>query len=147
MENELEKKENIEGYGNTLGELGSYYNLRKCVDCGVKYYGGTNSKRCKDCGIKNNERRIMSRKYYKKIEYLKKLPDNCIFCGSKKSLEIHHIDANPKNNDIKNLLRICCKCHRVLHSKIYNKIFSPEIRKAIKLWQKEPKQKKREIKI
>lgn len=39
----------------------------------------------------------------------------CKKCGSKNNLEVHHIDYNKRNNDLKNLLLLCRKCHRKLH--------------------------------
>ena len=43
---------------------------------------------------------------------------NCFFCDSENKLHIHHIDRNDKNNDEKNWLLLCHKCHFKLH-KIY----------------------------
>lgn len=39
--------------------------------------------------------------------------------SSFKGREVHHIDGNPKNNDIKNLLLLTCKTHSLIHGKIY----------------------------
>ena len=60
--------------------------------------------------------------------YLDKMPEECIFCGKKENIEIHHIDKNRKNNNRKNLLKLCVRCHRLLHSRIY-KILWPEKKK------------------
>jgi hypothetical protein len=42
----------------------------------------------------------------------------CVKCGisDKRVLVVHHKDGNRRNNDIKNLERICCNCHAILHS-------------------------------
>lgn len=40
---------------------------------------------------------------------------NCQICNSKKNINIHHIDGNPKNNNPKNLGIICCFCHNAMH--------------------------------
>lgn len=139
MNKKLEKRLNSDYYRGRK----QWYHIKKCFDCGKEYIGGTNSQRCKDCA----DQCLVECK--RKRQKNKKLSDKCIFCGIKERLEIHHIDANPKNNDPKNLLVICINCHRKLHGKIYNKIFNPRIRKLIRLielWQKEQKQKKKEIK-
>jgi hypothetical protein len=38
-------------------------------------------------------------------------PNVCYLCGSKKNLEIHHLDRNRKNNQLSNLRIICRSCH------------------------------------
>lgn len=42
---------------------------------------------------------------------LKFLGGKCVRCGSTKSLEIHHIDGNPKNNSLDNIELRCRSCH------------------------------------
>ena len=39
----------------------------------------------------------------------------CINCSSTKRLEVHHIDKNRNNNESKNLLTLCYKCHSKKH--------------------------------
>ena len=45
----------------------------------------------------------------------------CQFCSvhqddiEKLSLDVHHIDYNPKNNDLNNLISLCRACHRKNH--------------------------------
>ena len=40
----------------------------------------------------------------------------CQLCGEKeKRREIHHIDGNPFNNDLTNLMRLCYTCHKAQH--------------------------------
>jgi len=44
--------------------------------------------------------------------------DNCRFCNDLlKRVEIHHIDGNFLNNNIKNLIVLCSYCHWVIHFK------------------------------
>jgi 5-methylcytosine-specific restriction endonuclease McrA len=38
--------------------------------------------------------------------------DYCEKCGETNKLEIDHIDGNRSNNNIKNLMTLCSKCHR-----------------------------------
>ena len=41
--------------------------------------------------------------------------NNCMICWSTKGLQIHHKDKNHKNNDISNLIKLCYRCHCMLH--------------------------------
>lgn len=37
----------------------------------------------------------------------------CEHCGIKSAVDRHHIDGNPRNNDPKNIRRLCRKCHTI----------------------------------
>lgn len=39
--------------------------------------------------------------------------ESCLY--SDKDLEVHHIDSNPLNNDIWNLVKLCVVCHYEIH--------------------------------
>ncbi len=43
----------------------------------------------------------------------------CEYCGEiyleTNKLQVHHIDLNPKNNDLNNLIVLCIDCHRDFH--------------------------------
>lgn len=39
--------------------------------------------------------------------------ESCLYNG--KDLEVHHIDKNPLNNDIWNLVKLCVVCHYEIH--------------------------------
>lgn len=39
----------------------------------------------------------------------------CEICKSKKTLHTHHIDKNKRNNNPKNLMRLCVNCHHQIH--------------------------------
>ena len=47
----------------------------------------------------------------------------CAFCKESEitALEIHHIDSNPENNELENLIVVCSSCH----SKITSGVISP----------------------
>lgn len=52
------------------------------------------------------------------LEFARKRDDyKCQFCWSEKNIEVHHLDRNRKNNDPKNMLTLCRKCHREFHQK------------------------------
>ena len=48
------------------------------------------------------------------IIYVELITRGCGVCRQKASA-IHHIDKNFKNNDIKNLMAVCIKCHYEIH--------------------------------
>lgn len=50
----------------------------------------------------------------------KKDGGKCVVCGSRRQLVCHHIDENPRNNDLKNLVTLCRKDHSVLHKSNQN---------------------------
>ena len=73
---------------------------------------------------RNKIQRNISRK-------LKELVDKCEECWDDKILQVHHIDKNPKNNSIDNLVKLCLYCHMKKHEwepvynlmkKLYNKL-------------------------
>jgi len=39
----------------------------------------------------------------------------CSICGTKDRTVVHHVDENPRNNELKNLRILCFKCHNQLH--------------------------------
>ena len=39
----------------------------------------------------------------------------CEFCGGSESIEVHHIDKNPRNNINENIKFLCSKCHKLWH--------------------------------
>lgn len=47
-----------------------------------------------------------------------KFNSECVICGSKEGLHIHHKDKNPSNNQISNLLVLCGVCHKKIHMKV-----------------------------
>lgn len=48
--------------------------------------------------------------------------DKCQMCGKKGNLKIHHIDANPGNNNITNLILLCGNCHDDAHHGVTPKV-------------------------
>jgi uncharacterized protein with PIN domain len=50
--------------------------------------------------------------------------ERCLFCGDDYigKLEIHHVDTDVTNNNVKNLAYVCNTCHKRLHRHIYPQI-------------------------
>ncbi len=51
-----------------------------------------------------------------KLAIDQKFNSQCHICGSTKNLRRHHINTNPLDNRIENILLICSSCHRKIHS-------------------------------
>ena len=49
------------------------------------------------------------------IKILDRDNHKCCSCGKEKTLQLHHIDGNPKNNNEKNLITLCKLCHSALN--------------------------------
>lgn len=41
----------------------------------------------------------------------------CIVCGEKEVVDVHHLDQNHENNEIENLIVLCPTHHRYIHTK------------------------------
>lgn len=54
-------------------------------------------------------------KNHNEARILKAHTKACELCGSCVRLEVHHKDKNRSNNNLNNLIKICCKCHNLLH--------------------------------
>lgn len=39
----------------------------------------------------------------------------CEQCGATSGLHVHHLDENPQNNSLSNLMTLCASCHRRWH--------------------------------
>jgi hypothetical protein len=50
-----------------------------------------------------------------RVRALERDKHTCQKCGSTEKLEVHHIDENPDNNVIENLVTLCQICHRSHH--------------------------------
>lgn len=66
-------------------------------------------------GYVNGEKTL----FKKNRAILKSIHKNCQTCGlTSKSFDTHHIDGDYSNNKIDNLMILCKKCHRNIHTKI-----------------------------
>lgn len=53
--------------------------------------------------------------YFHKLARQACPPGRCVDCGTQNPKDVHHVDSNHKNNDPKNLVRICRSCHMKRH--------------------------------
>lgn len=116
---------------------GQYEYINKvCIGCG-KEFKVSNSKvkkqyctiECRGLGKKDIVERRKQIKAYQKLSRgasTRSLRNNlfklreckCDICGYDEysfCIEVHHIDENPRNNEINNLAVLCVICHRKLH--------------------------------
>lgn len=96
-------------YPNTYVKL----ELIICEECKKIIARPKGSTLCVKC-CENKKRKWRYGGYMAKIKTIQ-----CYFCRKKENIHIHHIDKNRNNNHAKNLVILCCGCHRKLHTKIY----------------------------
>ena len=86
------------------GKLDSTFKNRKfCSSKCYGLFGEAKGKATKASGRKTAQRRV------KMVE--------CNRCQSKKNLQRHHIDRNPRNNSAENIEVLCQTCHKDDHMK------------------------------
>jgi hypothetical protein len=73
---------------------------------------------------------------------LKSLIQCCEICGSTVTLEVHHLDHNPHNNLLDNLVVLCHLCHTNIHRKYTPEEYSVRLKAQAKVWYKQKKEKK-----
>ena len=61
----------------------------------------------------NTRKDITKSAYYWRARKFRK--SKCEACGAEKSLHVHHIDQNYKNNNPNNLQTLCIHCHKFWH--------------------------------
>ena len=101
-----------------------YWNKKLTIEEIAKCFGCTSSNIhyfMKSQGIKRRKRcdayTFGYTRYRKKA--FREYPNICFNCGSLDRLEVHHIDGNHKNHDIKNLRILCILCHKQEHQRRY----------------------------
>ena len=98
-----------------------YTYIRTCKKCGEEFKTNNPLQRLHpECKAKRQKR---GREFHKKrIDVLIRDNQTCQHCGfdfkqdgDSIKIHAHHIDGNPNNNDINNLVILCAKCHRLAH--------------------------------
>lgn len=123
---EYNKKNGV--FGKGLTKETSEIILNRAVKAGKAQQGTTKKRNLKEPTI-DNTGHWQARKLYKK--------EVCRFCLEENSLEIHHIDKNPKNNSIENVEILCKKHHDMRHGKAVLMVAHPVKIKSIKHVSKE----------
>lgn len=97
----------------------------KCKKCNREFYSSKSIiKVCDSC---KNKKSYGNTSWYRNKKIAMERDDNkCQCCGvdgtARKldKLICHHIDCNPKNHTITNLITLCIQCHLSLHRKYSN---------------------------
>lgn len=55
----------------------------------------------------------------------------CIVCGFDMVVEVHHLDGNHHNNDIKNLIPLCPNHHKAIHTRKYGEVIRSKVQEII----------------
>lgn len=107
----------------------------KCFVCGAEVYKALQSlKRSKSnkffcgksCQAKWRNTEFIGQKHinwkngryvYRSVLSRNKIPKKCRLCGTidTRVLQVHHIDKNRINNELRNLAWLCCNCHFLVH--------------------------------
>ncbi|HET6498807.1 MAG TPA: HNH endonuclease signature motif containing protein, partial [Coriobacteriia bacterium] len=97
-----------------------------CEFCGVRLERKTFGDRLEDLSVFQRRKYCSltcanSRKHPKHwttyhLRAQKHRKENCEACGGKTSLQVHHIDQVPENNDPENLETLCKYCHDFWHA-------------------------------
>lgn len=61
------------------------------------------------------ERRIQAKGLYLLKKEVFKKYHCCVLCNGVKNLQVHHVDLDPANNVISNLVAVCKDCHMEIH--------------------------------
>lgn len=112
-----------------------------CITCYKKIVWKPKLKTCKRCGREkpmhakgfcpgcynsvfhlDKVKAHNARRYHNiEAEIYRKLTEKCKVCDFDKIVEIHHVDHNHENSSENNLVGLCPNCHKMLHSKKYQK--------------------------
>jgi hypothetical protein len=108
---------------------GTLYKVPQCRLAITKYCSGLCHNRAiaeeiRRSGANLAERNPMwkggvSIKYYRRL-FRDLLPQFCTTCGSRRYLNVHHLDEDRTNNNLSNLRVLCRSCHSKLHGVIVN---------------------------
>ena len=101
--------------------------LKKCIVCGTGFH--TSCNRSKFCSNECRKKfykitRPTNKQWYSLTEFVNERDNyKCQDCGSTKNLHTHHIKSlyEGGNNNLKNLITVCAKCHAKRHNLIKNR--------------------------
>jgi len=104
-----------------------YKNNKTCSSkCGHHYYLNMYAEFGKEAAIKRSQTIPDNELGYRKLcfRYHKK---ECIICGEKNIVAVHHYDENKHNNDPTNLIPLCPTHHSYIHS-LFANLINKEVR-------------------
>ena len=85
---------------------------RPCINCGTLFPSGSYCGRCRPDYAPE---RLRGRRWMRKrATVFRRCGYWCERCGDRVAVEVHHIDGDPGNNAMDNLLGVCHDCHVTL---------------------------------
>jgi len=61
----------------------------------------------------------------------KEITKKCIICGFDKTVDLHHLDGNHKNNSKENMVGLCPNHHKMIHNFEYRDEIQQQIKKKL----------------
>ena|SRR3989344_109937 len=116
-----------------------------CTNCYKKHFWERKKSECKECKqMKHMQAKgycstcynhvfgyieVIRRHNYKKwhnidLETHNKITKQCVVCGFDKTVDLHHLDENHKNNSESNLIGLCPNHHKMAHTRKYKEEIS-----------------------
>ena len=112
-----------------------------CITCYKRLVWKPKIKTCKRCGrempihakglcdgcynfvfhLDKNKAWTKRKNYGLDMETYKRIIKECVICRFDKVVDLHHLDANKKNNSELNLIGLCPNHHKMLHDFRYRK--------------------------
>jgi hypothetical protein len=147
--------------GKKLNHLAYYENTKRCKNCWYKFYSKKSKGKNNPCYIDGRTLKKYYCKCGKEISYKAKRCRKCyaktmigkgnpmfnthFIRVTKNQLVKHHIDLNRKNNREKNVLKLSCSNHSLLHTKAYEFLLKQKLVKKYIKWFKKNYLKKGEL--
>jgi len=110
---------------------------RVCPICSVPFTSEYNQEQvtcsysCANTFFSRKENRQRNKKMsYKRICF-ENHGKKCIVCAEDRIVEVHHLDENHKNNNVKNLVPLCPTHHQYWHSR-YRELIREKVEQFIK---------------
>jgi len=87
---------------------------------------------CANTYFRSKPRQMNGNSSYRKICFYYHEKE-CVVCGEKLIVEVHHYDCDSKNNNLENLVPLCSNHHRYFHSR-HRKLIISKIENYIENW-------------
>ena len=91
-----------------------------CIRCGTKVQRYHTALYCYECLGMLQKQYSKNYRQEKILKLFAKEKGRCLFC-SKKPIDIHHRNLNRHDNRKYNLIPLCSRCHKILHSRVLPK--------------------------
>jgi hypothetical protein len=112
-----------------------YESITKTCQCGKSFTTKNNPKKekrfcsikCSNSFVRRGSNRLDKITHYSTICFLHHKRE-CVVCGEKNVVEVHHYDKNHKNNEPKNLVPLCPTHHAYMHTNNFGHLIENKIK-------------------